>query len=69
MPSNGNVCKKKIDKNGELSSKWTEVKFEANTTTKYSAMFDINANLYGIGLFGNIYHLIKNDENKITQTK
>jgi hypothetical protein len=69
MPSNGKVHKKKIDENGESSSKWSEVKFEANTTTKYSAMFDINANLYDVGLFGDIYHLIGNDENKIIQTK
>jgi hypothetical protein len=32
-------------------------------------MFDVNGKLYGIRLFGNIYRLIRNDENKINPTK
>ncbi len=65
--SNLKLYKKKIDKNGELSGKWTEVQFETNTSKVFVELFDVYGNLYGIGFNGYIYHLIRNEENKIIE--
>jgi hypothetical protein len=69
VPISDKLYKKKIDENGQFSSKWTEVEFGDHIKASFKGLFDVNGKLYGIGSLDDIYYLIRNDENKIIQTK